>query len=497
MCCKNPVRSENESSRLEKSSVVCLIPLLLSSNSNSSSLMSVSGKSEEMGYKVAEVAEEGTDVERGKFIIQENISKQKKKYFPKVTVNSVSISEYEQLRERNIKERESALQASGLLEDIAKYKGIEFVGKAVDETSVIKEDDQRSDEDCYESSNSDASDGEYNSDEIREDLKMERCYLCGKEVPKGTKRMHNKLHHPAAKKPDLVAKLVEKCPDCAMEVPMARKMRQLHKRFYHPPPAGQSVSTSRRSERLDQGLAFPCPDCHQCSYRTLAGLQQHRVRYCTPSSPEKCKDCGEKVPRSVRKLHRRYYHPRVRKQSEEEEELAEVEQCWECQVEVPGGKMIQHHFLHHNPQIPHEPSEKDLRRAQRWLGASEKKANSPFECDQCGKMFTVKGNMANHIKKVHWKIKPHRCSEPDCSKSFFLKTNLQVHIDSVHKKIRVKCPDPECTATFRTKCGVPAHMRKKHGHAKLVCGIGGCLASFNWEAGLGAHREKIHYMWRW
>ena len=32
LCCKNPVRSENESSCLEKSSVVCLIPLLLSSN---------------------------------------------------------------------------------------------------------------------------------------------------------------------------------------------------------------------------------------------------------------------------------------------------------------------------------------------------------------------------------------------------------------------------------------------------------------------------------
>ena len=31
LCCKNPVRSENESSRLEKSLVVCLIPLLLSS----------------------------------------------------------------------------------------------------------------------------------------------------------------------------------------------------------------------------------------------------------------------------------------------------------------------------------------------------------------------------------------------------------------------------------------------------------------------------------
>ena len=175
---------------------------------------------------------------------------------------------------------------------------------------------------------------------------MERCYLCGKEVPKGTKRLHNKLHHPAAKKPDPEARLVEKCPDCAMEVPVSRRMRQLHRRFYHPPPAGQSVSNSLRSERLDQGLAFPCTDCHQCSYRTLAGLQQHRVRYCRPSSTEKCKDCGEKVPRSVGKLHRRYYHPRVRKLSEKEEELAEVEQCWECQVEVPGGKMIQHHFLH-------------------------------------------------------------------------------------------------------------------------------------------------------
>ena len=181
----------------------------------------------------------------------------------------------------------------------------------------------------------------------------------------------------------------------------------------------------------------------------------------------------------------------------EEEEIAEVEQCWECQVEVPGGKMIQHHCLHHNEQHHSQPSEKDLKRAQRWLKASEKKTNSPFECDQCGKRFTTKGNMTNHINIVHWKIKPHRCSQPDCSKSFFLKGNLQVHIDSVHKKIRVKCPVHECGATFRTKLGVPAHMRKEHGHAKLVCGIGGCLASFNWEAGLVGHRKKTHYMWRW
>ena len=62
-------------------------------DSNSSSLMSVSGKSEEMGYKVAEGAEEGTDVERGKFIIQENISKQKKKYFPKLS----QFSEYKRI----------------------------------------------------------------------------------------------------------------------------------------------------------------------------------------------------------------------------------------------------------------------------------------------------------------------------------------------------------------------------------------------------------------
>ena len=83
-----------------------------------SSLVLIKEESDEQGSKLAvEDAEEETDHEMKEFMFQENIHKERKKSLVKVSVRLSRKSAYEKLRERNIIEREAALQASGLLED--------------------------------------------------------------------------------------------------------------------------------------------------------------------------------------------------------------------------------------------------------------------------------------------------------------------------------------------------------------------------------------------
>ena len=51
--------------------------------------------------------------------------------------------------------------------------------------------------------------------------------------------------------------------------------------------------------------------------------------------------------------------------------------------------------------------------------------NKPYECNQCKKSFTLKGNLDTQIKEfckgVHQKVKAHKCQ--DCKTIFFCKMN--------------------------------------------------------------------------
>ncbi len=52
-------------------------------------------------------------------------------------------------------------------------------------------------------------------------------------------------------------------------------------------------------------------------------------------------------------------------------------------------------------------------------------SENPFSCSQCGKSFTCKTNLKNHML-IHAGIKPFTCSQ--CGKSFTKKMQLKDHL---------------------------------------------------------------------
>ncbi len=58
------------------------------------------------------------------------------------------------------------------------------------------------------------------------------------------------------------------------------------------------------------------------------------------------------------------------------------------------------------------------------------------ECEQCGKKFSLKAELKEHIKAVHKKA--FKCEEQDCGKTYSCKQDLRRHQKEAHEKKVVK-----------------------------------------------------------
>ena len=48
-----------------------------------------------------------------------------------------------------------------------------------------------------------------------------------------------------------------------------------------------------------------------------------------------------------------------------------------------------------------------------------------FDCDECGKSFTLKRNLERHMKTVHEELRPFSC--PNCKAAFGAKQTMEKH----------------------------------------------------------------------
>ncbi|KAH8373020.1 hypothetical protein KR009_010521 [Drosophila setifemur] len=112
--------------------------------------------------------------------------------------------------------------------------------------------------------------------------------------------------------------------------------------------------------------------------------------------------------------------------------------------------------------------------------------HKPYVCEHCGKSFRLRSQMKLHVTAIHTKIRAFKCDM--CPKDFIKKVDLTDHIKG-HLNIRDKICS-ECGKGF-TSCHSLIRHRQIHSKVKkFVCKL--CEARFSQFVGLNSHMKRTH-----
>ncbi|XP_059615292.1 zinc finger protein 287-like [Phlebotomus argentipes] len=85
--------------------------------------------------------------------------------------------------------------------------------------------------------------------------------------------------------------------------------------------------------------------------------------------------------------------------------------------------------------------------------------NERFLCSTCGKSYTSKANLMQHINIIHLKIKPYECLF--CGKELATRYRLEQHLE-VHSEKRTKIPCNTCDRSFTSVSNLRRHVNEVH-----------------------------------
>ena len=109
-------------------------------------------------------------------------------------------------------------------------------------------------------------------------------------------------------------------------------------------------------------------------------------------------------------------------------------------------------------------------------------------CNICGKLYSGKKTLAEHVNTVHLKLKPFQCHL--CEKAFFREYKLQDHITFCHFGVRNHVCD-KCGKSFGSKEDLRVHNNFVHEKLKKVkCEE--CDKMFNAKSALSRHVATVH-----
>ena len=117
----------------------------------------------------------------------------------------------------------------------------------------------------------------------------------------------------------------------------------------------------------------------------------------------------------------------------------------------------------------------------------EKSTVKKNESSNCGKSFSLAGNLKQHVKAVHEGLKDHVCNH--CGKSFSRAEHLKRHVKAVHEGVKDHVCN-HCETSFSRADKLKRHVKAVHEGVKHACNH--CEMSFSRADSLKTHVKAIH-----
>lgn len=116
-----------------------------------------------------------------------------------------------------------------------------------------------------------------------------------------------------------------------------------------------------------------------------------------------------------------------------------------------------------------------------------KTKDQSIACHECGRMYSNRSNLTNHIRDVHLGIKKFSC--PECNYQASQRVSLNRHVMTIHRQKTILCNI--CAKEFRWEADWRRHVMAKHTALRFPCPEPGCGKDFSEARSLAKHK-KVH-----
>ena len=291
------------------------------------------------------------------------------------------------------------------------------------------------------------------------------CEECGKVFKKYHDLQRHMVTHTGAK--DFI------CPVCAkgfsLEHNLARHQRihdgiKQYQCQYCQKTFSQSNSCKEHEGRVHTGLLpHACKLC-DAKFASYAPLMRHNISQHGAEKPLSCETCGKGFISRPELVNHMRTHSGERPYD-----------CEKCGHKFASPSGLRAHKVKHEIEEGTISPEKLQRMEEKRMDCEVcgkpfyNQSNydrhmkghqgiKEFQCNQCGKAYTSKRSMEQHVDVVHLGKKSFVCNV--CNQSFGRTTTLRVHMLSHTKELPFRCE--YCSAGYKEKRNLKKHMMKSH-----------------------------------